>query len=186
MTPFVMRFLRTRRGLFVCALASFAVSILAVVFTVPSHLIRVDGTVATYATVENATGAYDHNELRLAGNQTVYKLDDGEYTPAPPATLPAGTPVSIWVNQGTVWILAISLPNGDGAGSRMYTTFPYEHPDLNLMIGRAAGGAFLLLGVALASMGLAWKQLPWRRRRKPTYVPTYLAPGMYDHDQPRP
>jgi hypothetical protein len=185
MTPFVLALLRRRWGPFVCALASFAVGVLAVVFTIPSHLIRVDGTVAAYTRVENVTGAYNHNELRLDGNQTVYKLDDSEYAPAPPDALPPGTPVSIWVNQGTVWILAISLPNGGGAGSHKYTTFPYDHPDLNLEIGRAAGGFSLLLGASLAGMGLAWKQLPWRRRRKPSYVPTYLAPGMYDQDQPR-
>jgi hypothetical protein len=69
----------------------------------------------------------------------------------------------------------------------MYTTFIYDHPDQNLLIGRIASGAFLLIGLALAVMGLAYRRLPRRRgrRRKPSCVPTYVAPGMYDQDQPR-
>lgn len=188
---FVMELLRTRWGLFLCALIAAGVGIVSIVGTVPTHAVRVDGAVASYTVVHNVTGGYDHNELRLSGNPTVYKLDDGEYTPAPPDAPRAGAQVSIWVNQGNVWILAIRLPTAGGSGSRMFTTFPYDHPDQNLLIGRIVGGVFLLLSLALVVVGLAWRHLPWSRGRRrtssytPSYTPTYLAPGMYDEDQPR-
>ncbi|HEX9039345.1 MAG TPA: hypothetical protein VF808_20355 [Ktedonobacterales bacterium] len=187
MTRLVMRLLRTRWGLFVCAIASLAIGLLALLLTTAPHFVRIDGTVASYAVVNNAAGSYDHNELRLSGDPTVYKLDDSEYTPAPPDTLATGAQVSIWVDQGHPWILAISVPDASGAGARRYTTFVYDHPDQNLLIGRIAGGVFILLFVVLAGMGLSYDRLPWRYgRRKPAYTPTYLAPGMYDQDQRRP
>lgn len=188
MTRLALTLLRTRLGMFILAIAAAVVGVLALVFTVPAHYVRIDGVVASYTVVNNAAGSYDHNELRLAGDSTVYKLDDSAYTPAPPDSLPAGERVSVWVDQGHPWIMAISIPNASGSGARVYTTFPYDHPDQNLLIGRIAGSVFLVLAVALAGMGFAWKNLPWRRWRKPTstYTPTYLTPGMYDENQRRP
>ncbi len=186
MTRFVMGLLRTRWGMFVCAIAALVVGVLALVYTIPAHYVRIDGAVASYTVVNNAAGSYDHNELRLTDDPAVYKLDDGEYSPAPPDALPAGAQVGIWVDQGHPWIMAISVPSASGAGSRMYTTFPYDHPEQNLLAGRIIGSLFLLLGVTLAGLGLAWKRLPWRQRPKPSYTPTYLAPGMYDEEQWRP
>ncbi len=187
MTRLVMTLLRTRWGMFVCAIAALVVGVLALVYTVPAHYVQIDGAVASYTVVNNAAGSYDHNELRLAGDPNVYKLDNSEYSPAPPDTLPVGARVSVWVDQGhPVWIMAIRIPDASGTGARMYTTFPYDHPDQNLLAGRIVGSLFLLLGVTLAGMGLAWKRLPWRQRPKPTYTPTYMTPGMYDQDQWRP
>jgi hypothetical protein len=164
MTPLVMELLRTRWGLFICAIVALGTGVIALIYTVPANFARIDGAVASYTVVNNSIGAYDHNELRLMGDPTIYKLDDGEYSPAPPHTLPVGAQVSIWVNQGHPWIMAIRIPDASGTGGRMYTTFPYEHPDQNLLAGRIVGSLFLLLGVTLVGMGLAWKRLPWRQR----------------------
>jgi len=181
-----MEMLRTRWGIFICAVVALGTGVIALVNAVPAHYARIDGAVASYTVVNNAIGAYDHCELRLIGDPIIYKLDDGEYSPAPPHTFPAGAQVSIWVNQGHPWIMAIRIPDASGAGARMYTTFPYDHPDQNLLAGRIIGSLFLLLGVTLAGMGLAWKRLPWRQPPKPSYTPTYMTPGMYDEDQRRP
>lgn len=186
MTRFVMSLLRTRRGMYACSIAALVVGVLALVYTVPAHYARIDGSIASYTVVNNAAGSYDHNEMRLAGDPTVYKLDDSEYSPAPPDSLPAGAQVSIWVDQGHPWIMAISISDTSGAGARKYTTFPYDHPDQNLLAGRIVGSLFLLLGFTLMGMGLGWKRLPWRQRPKPTYTPTYMTPGMYDQNQWRP
>jgi hypothetical protein len=186
MTGIVMRLLRTRWGVIILAPIAAAVGVIALLFTTPAHYVGIDGAVASYTVVHNAIGQYDHNELRLADDPTIYKLDDGEYSPASPDSIPAGARVSIWVDQGHPWILAMSISDASGNGARTYTTFPYDHPDQNLLAGRIAGSLFIVLGCALLIVGLAWKRMPWRTRFKPTYTPTYLPPGMYDEDQPRP
>lgn len=182
MTRFVMLLLQTRWGMFLCAIVAAVIGVVAITFTVPAHYVRIDGAVASYTVVNNVAGAYDHNELRLVGDSTVYKLDDSEYSPAPPDSLPAGVQVSVWVDQGHPWIMAMTITGA----AHTYTTFPYDHPDQNLLAGRIAGGVFIGIGALLALMTLAWKRLPWRRQPKPSYTPAYLAPGMYDEDQRRP
>lgn len=184
MTRLVMQLLKTRWGVIILAPVAAAVGIIALLFTIPAHYVRIDGTVASYTVIHNAIGQYDHNELRLTGDPAVYKLDDGEYSPAPPDALPAGAPVSIWVDQGHPWIMALTVASATGGSPRTYTTFPYDHPDQNLLAGRIIGSLFIVLGFALLIVGLAWERMPWRKRLKPTYTPTYLAPGMYDQDQP--
>src|SRR5690242_9302315 len=115
MTRLVMQLLKTRWGVIILAPIAAAVGVIALLYTTPAHYARIDGTVASYTVVHNAIGQYDHNELRLAGDPAVYKLDDGEYSPAPPDALPAGAAVSIWVDQGHPWIMAMTVAGASGS-----------------------------------------------------------------------
>lgn len=185
-TRLVMNMLTNRLGMFLCGVLALVPGVILVLFANnPMHFVRVDGTVASYVTVANAAGSYDHNELRLADDPQIYKLDDGEYAPAPPHTIATGANVTIWLDQGHPWVYAMTIDDESGQPAHRYTTFPFDHPDQNLLYSHIGAGAFLGLGALLMLMSLLWRHLPWRRRRrrKPAYVPTYMAPGMFDGDQ---
>jgi hypothetical protein len=138
----------------------------AVLFTTthPAHPVRIDSHVADYQ-LETKDGKYFANHLKLAGDSTDYVFDRADYQPAPPDTMQANAPITIWVDQGGTMVLAIDI-NG-----QTYSKPSYRDPNVRVTEDRLAALVLGAIGVVLIAIGFLVGRLMNRRPPPPPPVP---------------
>ncbi len=116
--------------------------------------VEIDGTISSYKEYTQS-GAYDHNELQLAGDSNTYTLDKTAFHPAMPEEVYKDGKVSIWVDSGSTDVLAITLYDENDLNPIKYTTDQYNKPGSERSDGQSFGliaggvGAVLVLVFAL-------------------------------------
>lgn len=145
----------------------------------PAEPVRVAGTVQDYVeTTTTGRGAHTDRTIYLVGDGNAYTPEaESNYTPpAPDYYGLIGKDVVLYVNQGTVDVLALN------DGDTTYASDWYLHPEhettyllTNAVLVAVSGAAFVLLG--------GWLLLRERRRAEATpgmpvvYVPPTVHPA---------
>ena len=110
----LVRFLILRRwGWFVLTALLAAVAALMLAGAHPLHAVQVDGTIADYQEFTSA-GSYDHNELKLTGDERTFRLNKALFHPALPDELVREGVVRLWVDEGSEFVVAITLYDENG------------------------------------------------------------------------
>jgi hypothetical protein len=131
----------------------------------PSQPVEVDGTISDY--VEHTTnGSYTNNTLQLTGDTTTYDLDKNTFHPTLPDSFYKDGKTSIWVDQGSTQIIAITLYDSNDANPTKYTTTHYDNPQSELSDSQGAGITAGVIGVLLIAIFGAWFVVG-RRRKTP-------------------
>ena len=161
----LVRFLILRRwGWFVLTTLLAAVAALMLAGAHPLHAVQVDGTIADYEEITSA-GSYDHNELKLIGDERTFRLNKALFHPALPDEVVREGMVSLWVDEGSEFVVAITLYDENDANPIQHTTDLYDNPDSNLQGSYIITGIIGGFSVLCLLVGLAWPLLPWGRKR---------------------
>ncbi len=121
----------------------------------PSQPVEIDGTVSDY--VEHTTnGSYANNTLQLTGDSNTYQLDKTTFHPTLPDSLYKDGKTSIWIDQGSTQIIAITLYDENNASPTKYTTTHYDNPQSELSDSQGAGITSAVIGVVLIAIFGAW------------------------------
>jgi hypothetical protein len=138
----------------------------------PSQPAEIDGTISDY--VEHTTnGSYTNNTLQLAGDPTTYDLDKTTFHPTLPDSLFKDGKTSIWVDQGSTQIIAITLYDENDANPTKYTTTHYDNPQSERSDTQGGAITAAVIGVVLIAIFGAWFVV---ERRRKTLVPAGGAP----------
>ena len=93
----------------------------------PAAPVRIDGTITSYVEYTR-NGTYDRNELQIAGDSNTYTLDKTTFHPTLPDALYKDGKVSIWIDQGSTTVIAITLYDANDANPTRYTTPHFDNP----------------------------------------------------------
>jgi hypothetical protein len=160
----LVRFLILRRwGWFVLTALLAAVAAPALAGAHPLRAIQVDGTIADYQEITSA-GSYDHNELKLTGDERDFRLNKKLFHPALPDEVVREGRVSLWVDEGSEFVVAITLYDEHDANPVQHTTDLYDNPDSNRQGSYIVTGIIGGFGVLCLLVGLAWPLFPWGRK----------------------
>jgi hypothetical protein len=124
----------------------------------PATPVEVDGTIAGY-TEYTQNGVYDRNQLKLANDSNTYTLDKTTFHPALPDSVYKDGKVSIWVENGTTTVIAMTLYDENDGNPVKYTTDQYTNPSPVHLGGQTLA---IMVGV-VAVLGL-WLMLVLARR----------------------
>ncbi len=111
--------------------------------------IAIDGYVADYREIL-VDGTYARNELVLAHDPHTYVLDNRQFQPALPERFYQDARTTIWVDQGTTNVVAITLYDLMGLNPITYTTRAYDNPAAAVATDEIGGGALAFLGILVA------------------------------------
>jgi hypothetical protein len=148
--------------------------------------VRSDGRIASYVKVTTTDGTYLRNELQLAGDARIYVLDKRQFHPQLPDELYANGKVTIWVDQGTLNVVAITVYDANDINPARSTTDSYDYPDQSLQSGQLTGGVVGGLGAALLIVALVWMVRGRRQPLEPEYdFEDKRVPAAASRDRPR-
>lgn len=136
----------------VAGMALIAFAAILFVTTHPARPVRIDSHVADYL-LETKDGKYYANHLKLAGNSTDYVFDRTEFQPSTPETMPAGAPITVWVDEGGTMVLAIDL------AGQTYSKASYRDPNVRLRDDRLTAEVLGAVGVVLIVIGFLVSRL---------------------------
>jgi hypothetical protein len=145
----------------------------------PTVPVRLDGRVADYERI-TAGPSYVRNDLRLNNDARTFSLDAGQFHPALPDQLYQNGKVTLWYNQGTTTIVAITLFDQNDAKPVTSTTPAYDRPDLTTQTNQQ--NSLLASGVSLLLLlgALVWALMQWRASRQRALdepAPAYAGRG---------
>ena len=122
----------------------------------PAAPVQIDGTITSYKEYTQ-NGAYDHNELQIAGDSNTYNLDKTSFHPTLPDEVYKDGKVSIWVDSGSNHILAITLYDENDENPVKYTTNHNDNPTSEQSENQIAGIVVAVVGaLCLGVFGLAF------------------------------
>ena len=128
-----------------------------------SNPVEIDGAISDY--VEHTrNGAYSYNTLQLAGDDKTYTLDKNTFHPALPDELYNDGKTSIWIDQGSTTIIAITLYDEGDQNPIKYTTTHFDNPQSELSDTQGGGITGAAIGVALIAIFGVWFVAERRRR----------------------
>jgi hypothetical protein len=136
-------------------------------------------TTSVSGQVVSAKVVAEHLRMTISGDSRLFDITPGDLHPTPPASLPAGTRVTVWVKQGQEYVMALEVTDGATQVTRKYTTSIYDDPEGAKRGGILGGVASIAGGIAIAALG--WLALPLiarvirRIRPRSRYVPAYMA-----------
>lgn len=139
----------------VAALACLAGAILAFSTAAPAKPVPVDGTVEA-ADLQDASTQYPYFNLHLAGDPTVYHVENTEYESLPDLSAAQKQPITIWIDDGTNHVLAVSLASETYRGKWM------DNPNAKLEGNHVT--AVALAVVALFLGWLVWWVIPHKEK----------------------
>lgn len=143
---------------FIAGAGLIAVGAFAFITAQPAHPVKVVSQVADYQ-VETRDGRYYANHLKLAADSTDYIFDATEFQPSPPVSLQADAPITIWVDRGTRFVLAIEFTG------QTYSKHAYRDPNFALEDTRHGGEALAAGGAVLIAIGFLIRWLTNRPSR---------------------
>jgi len=129
----------------------------------PSKPVEIDGTEASYSEFSKGS-SYDHNELKLQGDDHVYTLDKTTFQPALPDEVFKGGKMQIWIDEGTTTVIAITLYDESDQNPTKYTTDVYDHPANETSTTQNAGILIGVVGAILIAIFSLWFALGSRRQ----------------------
>jgi hypothetical protein len=141
---------------FIAGGALIAVGAFAFVTAQPAHPVKIVSQVADYQ-VETKNDKYYANHLKLAGDSTDYIFDATEFQPSPPDTLQADAPITIWVDRGTRFVLAIEL------AGQTYSKHAFRDPNFALEDTQHGGEGLAVAGLVVIAIGFLVRWLMNRR-----------------------
>ena len=153
---------------FIAGAALIATGAFVFITAHPAHPVKTDSHVADYQ-LETKDGKYYANHLKLTGDSSDYVFDATEFKPAPPDTLTADEPITVWLDQGTKTVLAFDL------AGQTYSKQAYRDPNFELEDNRHGAEALAVAGVVLVGIGFLVRLLI-RRGAKPN-VPAPATEG---------
>jgi hypothetical protein len=142
----------------------------------PSQPTEIDGTISDYVE-QTSNGAYSGNTLQLTGDNTTYDLDKTTFHPTLPDSVFKDGKTSIWIDQGTTTVIAITLYDENDENPTKYTTTHYDNPQSEL--SDTQGGAITAAVIGVLLIGVFGVALVVGRRRKtmaPAVGPIMGAP----------
>lgn len=128
----------------------------------PGQPVEIDGTESSYVKVTKS-GAYDHNELQLAGDSNTYVLDRTTFHPTMPEQVYKQGKIQIWVDQGSTTIIAITLYDENDQNPIKYTTAHYDNPASELSDTQRNSISLGILGLVGIGIYGMWSFVARRR-----------------------
>jgi hypothetical protein len=153
-----------RWGWFILTALLAAVAALLLAGAHPLYAVQVDGTIADYQEITSAD-SYDHNELKLTGDERTFRLNKTLFHPALPDEVLREGRVSLWVDDGNTFVVAITLYGEHDATPIQHTTELYDNPDSNRQGSYIVAGLFGGFSALCLLVALAWPLFPWGRKR---------------------
>lgn len=126
------------------------------------HPVEVNGTFDSITDYSHY--GYDHSEIKLTGNPTVYIFDKNAMMPQWPDTFVQGGNVQLWVDQGTTHVVAITDYDASNENATHYVTDAYLHPE-NGLAGRTSGLITGAAGVVVTLAAIIWAFVAGSRKR---------------------
>jgi hypothetical protein len=143
----------------------------------PAAPSEIDGTIASYLEYTQG-GAYDHNELQLAGDRTSYTVDKTNFHPPLPNEVYKDGAVSIWVDGGSNNVIAITLSDENDQNPVKYTTDQYDNPASERSDGQVAGIVTGIIGALLIGLFALMSALGRDRRPAAVLLSDSTSAGM--------
>lgn len=152
--------------------------------TVP---VRLDGRIGDYERITSGS-SYVRNDLRLISDSRTFALDASQFHPSLPDQLYQNGKVTLWFDQGTTTVVAITLYDQNDAQPVTSTTPAYTHPDLGAQTKQQ--NSLLVSGASLLALlaALGWALLVWRGSRQSSSgepMPAYAGRGTSPARSPR-
>jgi len=168
----ILGLLRFKWTYLVAGVVLIGIGVIAYASAHPSQPVEIDGTISDY--VEHTTnGSYTNNTLQLTGDTITYDLDKNAFHPTLPEALFKDGKTSIWVDQGSTQIIAITLYDENDANPTKYTTTHYDNPQSERSDTQGGAITAAVIGVLLIGIFGAWFVV---ERRRKTLVPAGGAP----------
>jgi hypothetical protein len=114
----------------------------------PSQPTEIDGTISDYVE-HTSNGAYSGNTLQLTGDTTTYDVDKTTFHPTLPDSVFKDGKTSIWIDQGTTTVIAITLYDENDQNPTKYTTTHYDNPQSELSDTQGGAITAAVIGVVL-------------------------------------
>lgn len=131
----------------------------------PTVPVQTQGRIADYERITAGT-SYVRNDLRLNGDGHTYVVVTTQFHPALPAQLYQNGRAVLWVDQGTVNVVAITLYDQNDANPVTSTTPAYDHPTQAAQANQQTAELISGGGIALLLGALAWAILLLRTLRQ--------------------
>lgn len=166
----------TRWGRFLLGAVVLFCAVLVVVGQVAGSSVKTKtGTLASLTKIVDAnTGAYKYSELKLTGDNTVYRIDRAAFNPplSSEQFFLNGT-VDIWYTQAPLNdpnIIAVQLRDQSDQNPVKYATDAYTHPEHSATSNFILAGVLVVVALILGALGLF---APTAARKKaPARVPS--------------
>ena len=142
---------------FIAGAALIAVGAFVFVTAQPAHPVKITSQVADYQ-IETKNDTYYASHLKVAGDSTDYIFDASEFQPSPPDRLRADAPITIWVDRGTNFVLAIDL------AGQTYSKHSFRDPNFKVEDDQHGAEALAVAGLALIAIGFLVR---WMLKRRP-------------------
>jgi hypothetical protein len=161
----------TRWGWLILGVIGLAVGSYLFFTAQPLTFVQTSGTALDYTEVTH-NSLYDHNELKINGDERLFILHKNDFHPDLPDKVFDGGKVIVWSDAGTGvrTVYAITLYDENDENPQQYTTDYFNHPASFQGDNQRVGGVIGGLGLLALLNGLFWPLLP--RGRKRDLMPT--------------
>jgi hypothetical protein len=123
---------------------------------------QVDGTISSYVEFTR-NGSYDRNELQLTADSNTYTVDKTSFHPTLPDSVVQAGKVSVWIDQGSTTVIAITLYDENDRNPTKYTTNHYDNPQSERSDMQTSGMIAGIIGAILIAISAVWVVLGRRR-----------------------